>query len=322
VQSADLLLILGSRLNIRQTSYNWQSFAPRAFKIQVDIDPAEMQKPLVRPDLAIHSDLRRFLTSLLECCESDNYQLRHSDWLAWCQERVRRYPVVQQRQRCPGPPLNPYYFLERLSGMLTPGDVVVTGNATSCIVTFQVMKLGKGQRLVSNSGSASMGYELPAAVGAAFARPGQRVICLGGDGSLQMNIQELQTIVHHQLPVKIFALNNGGYLSMRSTQAGFFGRLTGESRASGVSFPDMVRVACAYGIPSLRVDCEEQLTHIMPALEADGPTLVDVVLDPNQEFEPRSKARRLPDGRIVSPDLEDMYPFLDETELMGKVIKE
>jgi acetolactate synthase-1/2/3 large subunit len=167
-----------------------------------------------------------------------------------------------------------------------------------------------------------MGYDLPAAIGAAFARPGKRVICIAGDGSIQMNIQELQTIVHHHLPLKIFVLNNSGYLSMRMTQSGFFGRLTGESSSSGASFPDMVKVACAYGIPSMRIDRESQLPQIEQALTATGPALIDVMLDPKQEFEPRSKARQLPGGQIVSPNLEDMYPFLDETELMDNVIKE
>ncbi|MGB0049540.1 MAG: thiamine pyrophosphate-dependent enzyme, partial [Terriglobales bacterium] len=233
-----------------------------------------------------------------------------------------RYPAVQDRQRQTGPPLNPYYFIEQLSARLGDDDVVVCGNASSCIVPFQAMRLQKGQRLFSNSGSASMGYDLPAAIGAAFARPGKRVICLAGDGSIQMNIQELQTVVHHGLPLKIFVLNNSGYLSMRMTQSGFFRRLTGESAATGASLPDMVKVACAYGIPSIRIDRQSQLEQIDRALATDGPALIDVVLDRNQEFEPRSRARQLPDGRIVSPNLEDMYPFLDETELMDNVIHE
>jgi acetolactate synthase-1/2/3 large subunit len=148
------------------------------------------------------------------------------------------------------------------------------------------------------------------------------VICVAGDGSIQMNIHELQTIVHHRLPLKIFVLNNSGYLSMRMTQSGFFGRLTGESASSGASLPDMVKVGCAYGIPSIRIDRESQFAEIDRALAADGPALIDVLLDPAQEFEPRSRARQLPDGRIVSPNLEDMYPFLDETELSDSVIKE
>jgi acetolactate synthase-1/2/3 large subunit len=324
VQNADVLLILGSRLNIRQTSYNWQSFASRAFKIQADIDAAEFHKPTVQPDMAILGDLKHFLRELLDQCDAEtNSPATHASWLAWCRERVQRYPVVQNKQRQPGPPLNPYYFVEQLSDKLAEDDVIVCGNATSCIVPFQTMRLQKGQRLISNSGSASMGYDLPAAIGAAFARPGKRVICLAGDGSIQMNIQELQTVVHHRLPLKIFVLNNSGYLSMRMTQSGFFsGRLTGESAASGASLPDMVKVACAYGIPSLRIDRRSQLEQVDRALAADGPALIDVVLDRNQEFEPRSKARQLPDGRIVSPDLEDMYPFLDEDELMDSVIKD
>jgi acetolactate synthase-1/2/3 large subunit len=323
VQSADLLLILGSRLNIRQTSYNWQSFAPRAFKIQVDIDPAEFRKPTVQPDLPIHCDLRPFIQELLRECDRVNYRPGlHQRWLGWCRERVRRYPVVQEHQRQPGPPLNPYYFVEQLSARLTEDDVIVCGNATSCIVPFQTMRLKKGQRLISNSGSASMGYDLPPAIGAAFAHPGKRVVCLAGDGSVQMNIQELQTIVHHHLPIKIFVLNNSGYLSIRMTQSGFFGRFTGESTSSGTSFPDMVKVACAYGIPSSRVDRDSEFAKVDRALAADGPALIDVVLDPAQEFEPRSRARQLPDGRIVSPNLEDMYPFLDPHELKDNVILE
>ncbi len=323
VQNADLLLVLGSRLNIRQTSYNWQSFAPNAFKIQVDIDPAEMCKPTVQPDMAIVADLKHFLVELVCQCDTGSYSAGgHDSWVEWCRERVRRYPVVLPAQRQAGPPLNPYYFIEQLSNKLAADDVMVCGNATSCIVPFQTMRLAKTQRLISNSGSASMGYDLPAAIGAAFARPGQRVICIAGDGSIQMNVQELQTIAHHRLPVKIFVLNNSGYLSMRMTQSGFFGRLTGESASSGASFPDMVKVGCAYGIPSLRIDRESQLDQVDRALAASGPALIDVVVDPTQEFEPRSKARQLPDGRIVSPNLEDMYPFLPEDELMDNVIKE
>jgi acetolactate synthase I/II/III large subunit len=320
IQNADLVLVLGSRLNLRQVSYNWDSFAKNAFKIQVDVDAAELDKPLVKPDLAIASDLKVFLGELLPGLEEQSYSPRHQEWIEWCRQRVARYPVVQERQRQPGPPLNPYYFMEMLSAMLAQDDVVVCGNATACILPYQVMKIRKGQRLISNSGAASMGYDLPASIGAAVARGGGRVVCLAGDGSLQLNIQELQTVAHHRLPIKIVVLNNGGYLSIRSTQKNFFGRVMGESPASGVSFPDFVKVGEAYGIPSVRVERASEMESLRASLAASGPAMIEVMLDPQQEFEPRSRSKVLPDGTIVSPPLEDMYPFLSPEELAENTI--
>ena len=173
VQNADLVLVLGSRLNVRQVSYNWASFAPRAFKIQVDVDAAELGKPLVHPDLAIHSDLKFFLTELVTACNRSGYIPQHHNWLKWCRERVARYPVVQERQRKSTAPLNPYHFMEQLSALLADDDVVICGDATACIVSFQTMNIRDGQRLISNSGAASMGHDPPAAVGAAVAREGK-----------------------------------------------------------------------------------------------------------------------------------------------------
>jgi acetolactate synthase I/II/III large subunit len=329
VQNADLVLVLGSRLNIRQVSYNWQSFAPRAFKIQVDIDAAELDKPLVRPDLGVHADLKVFLKELTAACTRANYKPAHLEWLQWCRERVARYPVMRDHPRksttqnsAQNSPQDPYQFMQQLSSMLADDDVVICGDATACIVSFQVMQIRMGQRLISNSGSASMGYDLPAAVGAAVARGGGRVICMAGDGSLQLNIQELQTIKHHQLPVKLFVLNNGGYLSIRTTQSNFFGRQMGSGPESGVSFPDFVKVGCAYGIPSTRIERAADMPKVQAALDQPGPALIDVMLDPKQEFEPRIKSKQLPDGKIVTPALEDMYPFLDPDELASNIIKD
>ena len=165
-----------------------------------------------------------------------------------------------------------------------------------------------------------MGHDLPAAIGAAVARGGRRVICLAGDGSIQMNIQELQTLVHHRLPVKVFVLNNNGYLSIRTTQSNFFGRLVGESAASGVSFPDTVKLGQAYGIPSWRIDRPEFADQIGQALESTGPALCEVMLDPAQVFEPKLSSKQLPDGRMVSAPLEDMFPFLDRDELLSNLL--
>jgi len=321
VRNSDALLVLGSRLNIRQVGYNWRSFAPEAFKMQVDVDAAELAKPTVRPDLPIHCDLRVFLREMLRQLRTGSWPAgRHASWLSWCRERVAQYPVVTPKHRQPGRPLSPYYFVERLFETLADDDVVVCGNAAACIVPYQAARLRTGQRLISNSGCASMGYDLPAALGAAIASEGKRVICLAGDGSIQLNIQELQTIAHHRLPVKIFVLNNGGYLSIRQTQSNFFGNLVGESPASGVSFPDMVKLACAYGIPSTRIESAADFPRLAQVLDEPGPALCDVRLDPAQEFEPRLKSRQLAGGQLVSPDLEDMFPFLDSGELQSNLL--
>ena len=321
VQNADVLLILGSRLNIRQVSYNWASFAREAFKIQVDVDAAELRKPTVRPDLPIHCELKVFLTELERLIEAvPTPRAEHAEWLKWCKARISRYPVVQPAQRAAQSPINPYRFMELLFDGLRADDVVVCGDAAACITPYQTSKLKKGQRLISNSGCASMGYDLPAAVGAAIARGGQRVICLAGDGSVHLNIQELQTLVHHQLPVKLIVLNNGGYLSMRQTQSNFFGRLIGAGPSSGVSFPDYTRVANAYGVPAVRIDHVDCLKQLWTLFEAPGPALCEIMLDPAQEFEPRLKSRQLADGTIVSPALEDMYPFLDPEDLASNLL--
>jgi acetolactate synthase I/II/III large subunit len=317
VQNADVLLVLGSRLCLRQVSYNWGAFAPHAYKIQVDADAAELNKPTVKLDLAVHCDARVFIEEMQrQLAETHFDRDRCAGWLRWCRKRVERYPVVLPKHReCRGAAINPYHFMDTLWRKLAADDVVVCGDATACIVAFQTARIQAGQRLFSNSGSASMGYDLPAAVGAAVARPGKRVVCLAGDGSIQMNVQELQTIAHHRLPVKLFVLNNGGYLSIRTTQKNFFGNLVGEGPESGVSFPDMAKLAAAYGIPACRIAGPDFGPQIDDALAAEGPFLADVVLDREQTFEPRLSSRRLPDGRIVTAPLEDMFPFLDRDEL-------
>jgi acetolactate synthase-1/2/3 large subunit len=233
---------------------------------------------------------------------------------------VEAYPPVRAEQRTTRPPINPYHFVERLFEHLDADDAVICGNASATIVPFQAARLQRGQRMFSNSGSASMGYDLPAAVGAAVARRGRRVVCLAGDGSLQLNIQELQTVRHHQLPVKLFVMDNRGYLSIRRTQQNFFGATIGSGPDDGVSFPDFAAVAAAYGIPAVRLTEPGAMDEtIAEVLAADGPVVCHVLLDPEQGFEPRVRSRALPDGTIVSPALEDMYPFLDRAELASNM---
>jgi len=321
VQNSDLLLILGSRLNIRQVSYNWKNFARAAYKIQVDIDPAELDKPTVKPDLGVCADLNDFLLELERQIDASGFAAPQAvPWLAWCRERVKRYPAVTARQR-ESARINPYPFIDEVIRRLGPRDIVVCGDATASIVPFQVGFMKRGMRMFANSGSASMGFDLPAALGAALAEPGRNVICFAGDGSAQMNIQELQTIRHHRLPVKIFILNNAGYLSMRLTQGGFFqGNFIGEAPRSGVSFPDYAAVARAYGLPAIRLEKPGYGEELARFLAAEGPALCEVVLDPAQEFEPKLTSRRLADGAMATSALEDMAPFLSREELASNML--
>ncbi len=325
VQNSDWVLVLGSRLNVRQVSYNWGFFARHAYKIQVDVDPAELEKPMVRPDLPVVADAAAFLLELERGLDARAWPAgglkQHADWRGWCRARRKRYPVFQPDKHVSrDAAINPYDFARVLFEELADDDVLVCGDATACIVFFQSADLRGTQRIFSNSGSASMGWDLPAALGAAAARGGRRVICLAGDGSLQMNAQELQTLAHHGWPVKVFVLNNGGYLSIRQTQNNFFGLAVGAGPASGVSFPDYTRLAAAYGLVSGRLDRADFRAGLRAVLDSAGPEVCEVMLDGDQGFEPKLTSRRLPDGRMVSSPLEDMAPFLPREEFRENMI--
>ena len=317
VQNADFLLVLGCRLNIRLVSYNWQNFARGAFKAIVDIDPLELQKPMVRPDLPVHADLADFLPRLLAAIPGDE-PARHKDWLAQGKTWLRRYPVVLPEYWKTATQVNPYCFVDALFDQLRETDVVVTGDGTASIVAFQAARIKKGQRLYHNSGSAPMGYDIPGALGAAIALGGkQRVVCLAGDGSMMMNLQELQTIRGLNLPVKVFIFNNRGYHSIRQTQANFFAdNIVGCGTDSGISFPDFGKIAAAFDFPFRRCENHQDLPRmIRETLEGDGPQCCELMLDLAQPFAPKLTSRRLESGKMVSSPLEDMAPFLSREEL-------
>jgi acetolactate synthase-1/2/3 large subunit len=319
VQNADTLLVLGSRLNIRQISYNWASFARHAYKIWVDIDPLELQKPMVKPDMPVLADLKSLLPALLAL--ADDGGADHSEWLAWCKERKRRFPIVQP-DYWNNQIINPYCFVAALFDQLTEGELVVAANATASVVGFQAACIKRGQRLWTNSGSATMGYDLPAAVGAAVAADGRRVICIAGDGSIMMNLQELQTIVGNQLPVKLFLINNNGYVSIFQTHRNFFnGVEVGGGPKSNVTFPDFERLLKAFGFAYVRCDRHSDMAEAIAAtLAADGPAVCELITDENVVFAPKLGAKQHPDGRITSPPLEDLSPFLSREELRDNMI--
>lgn len=313
LQAADLVLVLGSRLNIRQTSYNFESFAKNAWVCQVDIDSAELTKPTYQPDHGVCADLPEFLDEL-ERQLSELPAQDFSPWVAWIRDIGKRYSAVLEHKQAPDAPLNPYLVVDRVFQQLRDDDIVACGNASACILPFQVGALRDNQRLFSNSGSASMGYDLPAALGAAAADRQRRVVCFAGDGSLQMNIQELQTLKTNGLKVVVVVLNNSGYLSIWQTHENFFGRVIGATPETGVEFPDFVAVAKAYGLEATAIASERDFSTLDELLARDGPLLIDVKVDPRQPFEPRIKSRVGEDGKFVTPELDDMHPFLPEAE--------
>lgn len=318
VQNSDLLIVLGSRLNIRQISYNFKNFASRAYKIIVDIDQAELDKPTLTIDYKVLANLQTFVPYFLDKISNYKPIKEHLDYLSWCKYRVKKYPVVSEQYHDTKTTTNPYVFVESLIRDLNNNDVIVTGNGSACVIGFQTANIKKGQRLFTNSGDASMGYDLPASIGACLAIEKNRVICLAGDGSLMMNLQELQTIVTYRLPIKILVLNNDGYASIKQTQNNYFSdNVFGTDPSNGVGIPDFTQVAHAFGIPTIKIKNmkEYQSRLLKDLMECSGPALIEVMCDPNQVFAPKLAAQKLQDGTLLAPSLENMSPFLSQEEM-------
>jgi len=321
LQNSDLAIFIGSRNNIRQISYNWETFARNATKVIIDIDQAELKKSTVKPDIAICADALDFIKEFTSQLGKQPLKSRDS-WLNWCIERKKRYPVVLPEYKAIKDLINPYYFIRALTELLKEDAIVIAADGTACVTLFQAGIVKIGQRMFWNSGCASMGYDLPAAIGACIARGKKDVICLAGDGSLMMNIQELQTVFHHKLPIKLFVLNNQGYTSIKQTQDSFFeGHRVACSPETGVSFPDFSMVAEAYGIPAKAIKNHDNLKEkLREILNTSGPIVCDVRLLTEYKFMPKLSSEKLPDGKIVSKPLEDMWPFLDRKEFNENMI--
>lgn len=330
VQNSDLVLAVGNRLSIRQVGYNYTTWAREAKVIMVDADAEELRKPTLHVELPIHADAKDFLIKLKNRL-TDSERFVKEEWLSVCHGWKESYPVVQKKHYQSGDRANVYALINELSKRLSEGQVTVVGNGSACVVGSHAYIIKKDQRFIINSAVASMGYDLPAAIGACFGEYGNRalerkckaegirdIILVTGEGSIQMNLQELQTIIHHKLPIKIFLINNQGYHSIRQTQKNFFGEpLVGIGYDSGdLSFPDMSKLAQAYGYPYERIERNEELAGTLDrVLQAEGPCICEVFVTTDQNFEPKSATKRLPDGTLVSPPLEDLAPFLPEEEL-------
>ena len=319
VQNADLVLAVGTRISIRQVGYNWKTWAREAEVIMVDIDSGELKKPTLHVEMPVWADAKDFLTKL-DSLAGDEKVFQGQDWLLACRRWKEAYPAALPRHfEENGKTANVYAFVRTLSAALPGNSLTAVSNGACCVVGHQAYVIKKGSRLANNSAVASMGYGLPAAIGTCIAGGRRDTVCLEGDGSIMMNLQELMTILTNRLPVKIFLINNSGYHSIRITQTNLFGHHTkvGIGPESGdLSFPEFRKIAEAFGYPYFSAHSNAEMkAAVDQALKTEGPVFTEIFTDTEQVWEPKSSTKRLPDGTLVSPPLEDLAPFLPREEL-------
>lgn len=321
IQNSDLLIVIGSSLPVAEIGYEYEQFAREAKKVVVDIDISSHKKKTIKIDLLVEADAKEFIERILKVLKKEKIVFDNK-WLKTCVSWRKKYPVCLPEYKKLKNKINIYYFIDKLSQKLRAGDVVVTDAGSTFYAGSQGIKIKKGMRYITSGGFATMGYSLPASIGVSVALNNKRVICITGDGSFQQNIQELQTVIHYKLPLKIFVLNNEGYLSIRFTQARYFNkRFIGESSASGVSFPDSKKIAKAYGIKFVRVNNNSKLDKVLDrVLVHKGPVICEIMTPRDQLIIPTVASEKKPDGTMVSKPLEDMYPFLDRDEFKKNMI--
>ncbi len=335
IQCSDVLLSVGSRLSVRQVGYAQGTWARDACTIVQDIDNEELKKPNIHVDMPVWADAYALLKKLNRrlsgepsadasaphpqgnAGEADDAAMPHQAWIQKCRSLREQYPVVLKKHFKKQPRANVYALIHTLSKALPKGRTIVVGNGSASVAGSHAFVIKQGQRFLINSGAASMGYDLPAAVGACIASGYAEVTCLTGDGSIQMNLQELQTIIHHRMPIKIFVINNEGYHSIRQTQRNYFKEpLVGVGTDSAdLSFPSMEKLAWAYGFPYYKIETNDHLPQITEILEKEGFCICEIFVDTKQCFEPKSASEQLADGRMLSLPLEDLAPRLSEEEL-------
>ena len=320
IQNCNLYISVGTRLPFMVTGYNSKDFARKAKKVMVDIDENEVKNSKVELYEKVNCDATYFLKILLKYLPT-KIKLSKS-WLEYCKNIRKKYPIVLEKFKSQKKFVNSYYFIDLLSDILNSRDIIVTDMGLSFVGTHPAFKVKRGQKLYTNSGHAPMGWGLPAAVGACYASKKRRIICLVGEGGLQMNIQELATIMHNKLPIKIFIYNNGGYLTIKQTQQlGFGSRIMGSNSNSGISFPDYRKIAQSHKIKYMKIVNNKNLKKkINKILIGNKPMICELMLDHNQEQMPKAINRRMPGGKSVATKYEDMYPFLSSAEIQENML--
>ncbi|MGA2267003.1 MAG: thiamine pyrophosphate-binding protein [Bryobacteraceae bacterium] len=322
LQNSDFLLAIGARMDFAITGFAPGKLARAAHKVMVDIDPAEIRKlaPFIQTEVC--ADAGAFLREVLRQAGSIQPKERPS-WKKRCADWKTRYPVVLPEHRGLEGRVSLYHLAEVIGQEAAPEDVLVSGSSGSGIEIFLLAcPTRAGQRIYHTAGLGAMGYGLPAAIGACLAGGRRRTICVDGDGGFQFNIQELETVARLKLPIKFFVLNNNGYASIRTTQIAYFGSpLVGCDEKTGITMPDLLKVAAAYGLPAARISSQaglrEQVRHV---LDAPGPAVCDVQVIPDEVRGPRLSSAQRPDGTMVSKPLEDLWPFLDRDEFRANMI--
>jgi len=314
VQNSDYILSIGAGLCCKKVGFNYKGFGTRAKKVVVDIDHGQLHHQLLKGDVTIQADAGEFLAELFK--QLDGFK-SGAPWLEACAQWRKRYPLIVAEYFAETGYVNSYVFMDKLANALQGADVLVGGNGLDTVSYIQAFKVKPGQRTFTSINWGAMGWDLPLTVGACIAHGRRRTICVTGDGSIQLNIQELLTIKQHRLPIKLFIFNNAGYTSIRGTQDAFFeGRYVGADPGSGVENPDFEKLAAAYDLPYCRIgknaELEEGLRH---ALAGEGPMVCEVAIDPKQGVTPKASAFRRLDGTFESRPLEDMFPFLPREEV-------
>ncbi len=320
VQNCDFYLAVGTRLPFMVTGYNAKDFARNAKKIMIDIDIKEIQNTNIKLNKKICCDAKYFLKTLLKFLPKKYKPSKN--WLIYCENVRKKYPIVLKEFKLQKKYINSYDFIETLSSVLKENDIIVTDMGLSFVGTHQAFKVKKGQKLYTNSGHAPMGWGLPAAIGASFASKNKKIVCLTGEGGLQMNIQEFATIMHHKLPIKTFIYNNGGYLTIKQTQQlGFESRIMGSTSDSGLSFPNYKKIAQSHGIKYIKINNNTNLkSKLIKIINNKKPIICELIMDKEQEQMPKAINKRLPNGKSEPTKFEDMYPFLPFDEIQKNML--